>query len=81
MNAKGIIAIVVGVALLVLVRWEAGRMRENQRVEARAARALLAQDTAEAARDTSRALPLIGVLRDSLRAAQWRALKECGPHR
>jgi hypothetical protein len=35
MNSKGIIAIVVGVVLLVLVRWGVGRLEENQRVEAR----------------------------------------------
>jgi hypothetical protein len=75
MTFKGIIAMVVGVVLLLLVRWEAGRMRENQRVQARAAQALLAQDTVEAARDTNRALPLIGVLGDSLRAAQRRAIQ------
>ena len=84
MKSKGIIAIVVGVVLLVLLvllRWVVGRMDENQRVETKAKQAVLAQDTVEAARDTSRALPLIGVLGDSLRAAQRRALKECGPHR
>ena len=75
MTFKGIIAMVVGVVLLLLVRWEAGRMRENQRVQARAAQALLAQDTVEAARDTSRALSIEGVLGDSLRAAQRRALQ------
>jgi hypothetical protein len=75
MNAKGIIAIVVVVVLLVLVRWEVSRWGENQRVEAKAKQAVLAQDTVEAARDTSRALPLIGVLGDSLRAAQRRALQ------
>jgi hypothetical protein len=75
MNFKGIIAIVVVVVLLVLVRWEAGRMRENQRVQARAAQALLAQDTVEAARDTSRALSIEGVLGDSLRATQRRAIQ------
>jgi hypothetical protein len=48
---------------------------ENQRAEARATQAVLAQDTVEAARDTSRALPLIGVLEDSLRAAQRRAIQ------
>src|ERR1017187_1623427 len=76
MKSKGIIAIVVGVVLLVLLvllRWVVGRMDENQRVEAKAKQAVLAQDTVEAARDTSRALPLIGVLGDSLRAAQRRA--------
>jgi hypothetical protein len=36
---------------------------------------VLAQDTVEAARDTSRALPLIGELGDSLRAAQRHALQ------
>jgi hypothetical protein len=73
MKSKGIIAIAVGVVLLVLLRWVVGRMDENQRVEAKAKQAVLAQDTVEAARDTSRALPLIGVLGDSLRAAQRRA--------
>jgi hypothetical protein len=75
MNSKGIIAIVVGVALLVLVRWEVSRWGENRRVEARAAQALLVQDTIEAARDTSRALSIEGVLGDSLRATQRRAIQ------
>jgi hypothetical protein len=75
MNSKGIIAIVVGVALLVLVRWEVSRWGENRRVEARAAQALLVQDTIEAARDTSRALSIEGVLGDSMRATQRRAIQ------
>jgi hypothetical protein len=75
MNTKGIIAIVVGVVLLVLLRWAVGRMEENQRVEARAAQAVLAQDTVEASRDTSRALSIDGVLGGSLRAAQRRAIQ------
>jgi hypothetical protein len=75
MKSRGIIAIAVGVVLLVLLRWVVGRMDENQRVEAKARQAVLAQDTVEAARDTSRALPLIGVLGDSLRAAQRRAIQ------
>lgn len=75
MNSKRILAVVCGVLLLVLVRWGAGRLEENQRVEARRAQAVLAHDTIEAARDTSRALPLIGVLGDSLRAAQRRAIQ------
>jgi hypothetical protein len=75
MNTKGILAIVGGVLLLVLVRWGAGRLGENQRAEARAAQAVLAQDTLEAARDTSRALSIEGVLGDSLRAAQRRAIQ------
>jgi hypothetical protein len=57
MNSKGIIAVVVGVLLLVFVRWGVGRLAESQRADARAAQVMLAQDTAEAARDTSRALP------------------------
>src|ERR1035437_1676624 len=75
MTFKGIIAIVVGVVLLVLVRWEVSRWGENQRAEARVAQAVLAQDTVEAARDTSRALSIEGVLGDSLRAAQRRAIQ------
>ena len=78
MNSKGIIAIVVGVVLLVLLvllRWVVGRMDENQRVETKAKQAVLAQDTVEAARDTSRALYIEGVLGDSLRAAQRRAIQ------
>jgi len=75
MNTKGIIAIVVGVVLLVLLRWAVGRMEENQRVEAEAKQAVLAQDTVEAARDTSRALSIEGVLGDSLRATQRRAIQ------
>jgi hypothetical protein len=75
MNSKGILAVVIGVLLLVLVRWEVSRLSESQRMEARAAQAVLAQDTAEAARDTSRALHIEGVLGDSLRAAQRRAMQ------
>jgi hypothetical protein len=75
MKSKGIIAIAVGVVLLVLLRWVVGRMDENQRVEAKAKQAVLAQDTVEAARDTSRALYIEGVLGDSLRAAQRRAIQ------
>jgi hypothetical protein len=75
MNAKGIIAIVGGVLLVVFVRWEVGQSEAIQKLEARAAQAALAQDTVEAARDTSRALPLMGVLGDSLRAAQRRAIQ------
>jgi type II secretory pathway pseudopilin PulG len=75
MKSKGIIAIVVGVVLLVLLRWVVGRMDENQRAEARVAQAVLAQDTVDAARDTSRALSIEGVLGDSLRAAQRRAVQ------
>src|ERR1019366_318201 len=75
MTFKGIIAIVVGVVLVVLVRWGVSRWGENQRAEARAAQAVLWQDTVEAARDTSRALYIEGVLGDSLRAAQRRAIQ------
>src|SRR5450759_3655977 len=75
MTFKGIIAIVVAVVLLVLVRWEVSRWGENQRVEAKVRQAVLAQDTVEAARDTSRALSIEGVLGDSLRAAQRRAIQ------
>ncbi|MFI5245572.1 MAG: hypothetical protein ACHQQR_10130, partial [Gemmatimonadales bacterium] len=75
MSSKGIIAIVGGVSLLVLARWGVARLRENQRVEARVAQAVLAQDTVEAARDTSRVLSIEGVLGDSLRAAQRRAIQ------
>ena len=75
MSSKGIIAIVGGVLLLVLARWGVARLRENQRVEARVAQAVLAQDTVEAARDTSRVLSIEGVLGDSLRAAQRRAIQ------
>jgi hypothetical protein len=75
MSSKGMLTIAGGVVLLVFVRWEVSRLRENQRVEARAHQAALAQDTVEAARDTSRALPMEGVLGDSLRAAQRRAIQ------
>jgi hypothetical protein len=75
MKSKGIIAIAAGVVLLVLLRWVVGRMEENQRAEAKARQAVLAQDSVEAARDTSRALSIEGVLGDSLRAAQRRAMQ------
>src|ERR1017187_8753451 len=78
MKSKGIIAIVVGVVLLVLLvllRWVVGRMDENQRVETKAKQAVLGQGTVEAARDTSRPLYIEGVLGDSLRAAQRRAIQ------
>jgi hypothetical protein len=75
MRSKGIIAIVAGVVLLVLVRSMLGRLEENRRIEAKAKQAVLAQDPVEAVRDTSRALPIVGVLGDSLRAAQRRALQ------
>jgi hypothetical protein len=75
MKSKGIIAIAAGVVLLMLLRWVAGRMEENQRAEEKARQAVLAQDSVEAARDTSRALSIEGVLGDSLRAAQRRAMQ------
>src|ERR1039458_10824645 len=75
MSVKGSSGSVGGVVLLVLVRWGVSRWGENQRAEARAAQAVLAQDTVEAARDTSRPLYIEGVLGDSLRAAQRRAIQ------
>ena len=51
------------------------RLAVRQRAEEAAARVSLARDTLEASRDTSRTLPLIGVLGDSLRAAQRRAVQ------
>ena len=75
MNPKGIIAIAGGVLLLVLVRWELARSEAMQQLEARAAAASLARDSVEAARDTSRALHIEGVLGDSLLAVQRRAVQ------
>ena len=79
MFVQRIIAAAFAVALALFVWWGASRLVAMQREEERAARAALVKDTLEAARDTTRAVRLIGTggksLFDSLRVVERRAVQ------
>ena len=75
MRLKGFISIAVSVLVMLLVRYGVGRLLRAERAAEAAMQVSLAKDTVEAAKDTSRDLPLIGALGDSLRAAQRRAVQ------
>jgi hypothetical protein len=75
MQFKSFIAIVGAVLVILWALWGVDRLAVRQRAEEAAAKVALARDTLEASGDTSRTLPLIGVLGDSLRATQRRAIQ------
>ena len=75
MLVQRITAAVFAVAFALFLWWGASRLVGMQRSEERAARAALVRDTLEAAQDTTRVLPLIGALGDSLRAVERRAVQ------
>ena len=75
MLVQRIVAAALAAAFAMFFWWGAGRLIQMQREEERAAEAALVRDTLEAARDTTRALPLIGALGDSLRVVERRAVQ------
>jgi hypothetical protein len=75
MPFKSFISVVGSVLVALFVLWGVGRLVVLRNARDTAAQVALTQDTLEATKDTSRALPLIGVLGDSLRAAQRRAVQ------
>jgi hypothetical protein len=75
MTIKGFISVAVSVVLILLVLYGIALFVSARRAADTTVQVSLAQDTLEAARDTSRALSIEGVLGDSLRAAQRRAIQ------